>query len=145
MPRRRRPGHGSMQGVTDRFCLRCKDVALASLSPVQDIAFFECPQCRRQYALKPGKDLTFRWGHPISHLLYPVIFSTSPLAAEVNRVVRTILETTSESDRKAAVEETVLELNDPTQKLVDILDCRASEAELREYLSAVCDHIRNRT
>jgi hypothetical protein len=55
-----------------------------------------------------------------------------------------MIETAPATDWNAAAEETLLELNDPTQKVGDILECHASEAELREYLSAVCTYIRNR-
>lgn len=129
--------------MTERFCLRCKDVVLARLSPAQDVAFFECPQCRRQFALKPGQDLTFKFGHPMSVMLYPVIFSASPLA-DVNRVAQDIIESTPAIDWNAAAAEAQLELDDPTQRLRDILGCPASEAELREYLSALCSYIRGR-
>ena len=57
--------------MSELRCLRCKTVPLTEAGPSDPrIAFFECPSCRRQYALRPGKQLTFRWLHPISLALY---------------------------------------------------------------------------
>jgi len=119
-------------------CLRC---AGGPLNPVGDahteVAFFECARCGRQYALGAGKDLTFRWGHPISRALYPVMFSTSP-QAEAGRAVDATLRARTPNERAAIIAEIRLELDHPTQRVTDILDCRAGEDDLREFLREYC-------
>ncbi len=39
------------------------------------------------------------------------------------------------------VEEIKLELDDPTQQIRDILECRASEEDLRNYLRCVAERL----
>ena len=122
-----------------RSCLRCEGVPLNVSAVAQSgMAFFECPRCQRSYALPLGKSLTFRWGHPISHALYPVMFSSTPLAG-ADWAVKAVLEDRTAEERAAIVEEILLELNNPTQRVVDILDCKCSEADAREYLRRYCE------
>lgn len=142
-------------------CLRCKTVPLIALEPIHpEISFFECSNCRRQYALKPGKALTFRWMHPISLALYEVIFDAEPVKSwaareaalveqvqvhpETERLMRKIgvsLEPPTPEQLELIVSEIRLELEDPTQQVRDILDCRASEDELREWLRRYAEHV----
>ena len=122
--------------MSEHLCLRCKTVSLKELPPLDPrITFFECPNCGRHYALKPGKQLTFRWLHPISVILYDVIFDDTPTQRAA-----------SIGDRFAGlppefVKEIRLELDDPTQQVRDIVGCMASEEELREYLRLVVEHV----
>jgi hypothetical protein len=99
--------------------------------------FFECLACGRQYALRPGQELTYRWRHPISLALYGVIFDP-PTNAAVLRAAESLREGRSDDEIAALVKEIRLELNDPTQQVRDILDCRATEEELRNFLGLVC-------
>lgn len=125
----------------EHYCLRCKTMALTELGPAYpDIRFFECPSCRRHYALKPGKQLTFRWLHPITLPLYDVIFDTEP----VNRAgsaAALFVEQKPPEQMQQMVEEIRLELANPTQQLRHIFDCHAPEEELREYLGLFADNV----
>jgi hypothetical protein len=65
--------------LSEHYCLRCKTVLLIEVEPISPrITFFECPNCRRQYALRLGKPLTFRGRDPIGLALYGVIFDEAP-------------------------------------------------------------------
>lgn len=122
-------------------CLRCKTVPLTVLEASDSqIAFFECPDCRRHYALQPGKQLTFRWLHPISLALYAVQFDESPAGRE-EEVARSLIRGRPAEHLELIVREIRLELHEPTQQVRDILDCRASESELRTFLRSVADNI----
>jgi hypothetical protein len=121
-------------GMSELLCLRCKTVPLSSVEPRQpEIKFFECPSCQRHYALMPGKQLTFRWMHPISLALYRVMFDESP-SSRARQMADTFIEDRPAVELESFVREIRLELDEPTQEVRDILDCRASEGELREFL-----------
>ena len=127
--------------MNEHLCLRCKTVTLVELEPLDPrITFFECPDCRRHYALQPGKQLTFRWLHPISLALYGVIFDLAP-TERVADVVASFVEQRPAEELEVFVREIKLELDEPTQQVRDILDCRASEQELRDYLRLFCDRL----
>jgi hypothetical protein len=120
-------------------CLRCKTVPLQVLpgsSP--EVEFLECPACERNFAKKIDKDLTFRWLHPISLVLYRVLFSTSPVA-QAEEITAQFTEHWSREEITLALEEIRLELNDPTQQVSDILDNPSSEEKCREYLRLVAE------
>jgi hypothetical protein len=122
-------------------CLRCKTVPLTEVGPSDPrIAFFECPSCRRHYALQPGKRLTFRWLHPISLALYAVQFDDSTVrrAAEVTA---SLVRDRQSEQLEVFAREIRLELDEPTQQVRDILNCQASECELREFLGLVAGGI----
>jgi len=41
------------------FCLRCKEIPLQKLpASNENITFYRCPTCNREYAQIPGKSLT---------------------------------------------------------------------------------------
>lgn len=127
--------------MSEHRCLRCKNVSLKELEPIDlRITFFECPSCRRHYALQPGKPLTFRWGHPISLPLYSVIFDDAP-AQRAAAVAASFVKQRSPEQVERFVGEIKLELEEPTQQVRDILDCRATEPELREYLCGFVEHV----
>ena len=127
--------------MSEHLCLRCKTVTLVELEPLDPrITFFECPECRRHYALKPGKELTFRWLHPISLALYGVIFDDAPTERVADVVASFVAQRLAE-ELAVFVREIRFELDEPTQQVRDILDCRASEQELRDYLRLFCDHL----
>jgi len=103
---------------------------------MQEVAFFECPSCFRQYAMRNGGVLTYRWGHPISLALYGIMFKSQPLDA-----AQTISELLAR-DRKAAemvalIAEIEWELEHPTQQVSEILEVAASESECREFLAVL--------
>jgi hypothetical protein len=127
--------------MNERFCVRCKTVALVELEPHDPrITFFECPGCRRHYALRPGKQLTFRWLHPISLALYGVISDQAP-TERVADILSSFVEQRHPEELEEFVREIKIELNEPTQQVRDILDCRAPEQELRDYLRLLCGHL----
>jgi len=121
-------------------CLRCKTMELSELDSPEGISFFECPKCHRPFARKSGGALCFRWLHPISLILYPVIFEANP-GQSCERVADMLAEQESSERIKLIVQEIRLELDDPTQQVRDILECHASEAELRKYLRCVADRL----
>ncbi len=136
------PKGGSKGGrMSELHCLRCKTVPLTQAEPSDPrIAFFECPSCRRQYALRPGKQLTFRWLHPISLALYAVQFDSS-LCGRAAEVAASLAQDRSEEQLTLFAREMRLELEEPTQQVRDILDCRASEDELRGFLQSVAEEV----
>jgi hypothetical protein len=126
--------------MNEHLCLRCRTVVLLPLPSPPGIAFYECPACQRHYALKPGKQLTFRWLNPISVALYGVIFESKP-AERAKFVAELIFEQNSIAYLKAMVAEIRLELEDPTQQVRDIVGCHASDEQLREFLSLFTNEI----
>ena len=126
--------------MSKHLCLRCKTEVLSQLPSFPDIAFYECPACRRHYALVPGKQITFRWLHPISLALYSVQFDDIPVKrAEAEAKLFVKQEPTSYL--RKTVEEIRLELRDPTQQVREILDCRAREENVREFLRLFADNV----
>jgi hypothetical protein len=125
----------------ERYCPRCKTAPLLLLPQSDEaIRFFRCPQCQRQFAQSPGQELTERWGGALSLALYGVIFSTKP-QAEAGRIAA-LLCTQQKREALAWMEREIrLELASPTQQVRDILDLRASEQDLREFLALVADKI----
>jgi hypothetical protein len=104
------------------------------------VTFFECPACQRQYTLRPGKGLTFRWLHPISLALYGVQFDESP-SQRAAEAVELFAPGRPAEELERLVREIKLELREPTQQVRDILDSRATEGELREYLQLFADGV----
>jgi hypothetical protein len=121
-------------------CLRCKTTELSVSASPGEISFFECPKCHRNFAQKPGGALCFRWLHPISLVLYPVIFEAHP-GRHCERIANMFAEQESSERIKLIALEIKLELDDPTQHIRDILECRASEEDLRRYLRCVADRL----
>ena len=124
------------------FCLRCPDVGLCRLPESSDeISFFECPTCRRQYAKKKSASLTYRWLHPISLPLYCVLFSANA-TAEAPRVARSLANQSSATQLTSIVHEIELELQQPTQQVREILDNPQSEETCRQFLTAIASLLR---
>jgi len=130
-------------GPDELACLRCKGAALRALLAPAAMAVFECGRCGRQYARRPGRALCFRWPHPIGRALYPVQFDRHP-APRAGAVAAMLTRGASAAARASIAREIALELGDPTQRVGDIVDCRASEAELRRYLGLVVAHLESR-
>jgi hypothetical protein len=121
------------------YCPRCRG-PLQRLEPLDnEVAFFECLECGRQYALQHGKGLTYRWLHPISLALYGFELPIEP--QKVSRAASSLLKGRPSDQVAALVKEIKLELKDPTQQVREILDSRATEAELREFLALVCESV----
>ena len=122
------------------YCLRCKTIALQQIERHPGIRFFSCSECGRHYALEPGKQLTFRWLHPVTLALYAVLFDANPVE-RASSVAQEFVNQRSMEKLTRMVQEIRLELEEPTQQVRDSLDCVASEADLRTYLAAFCDEI----
>jgi transposase-like protein len=128
------------ESETRPHCLRCKTTELTGLASPSGISFFECPKCHRNFARKSDGALCFRWLHPISLVLYPVIFEANP-GQHCERVANLFAKQESSERIKLIVQEIRLELDDPTQQVRDILECHASEDDLRKYLRCVADRL----
>jgi len=72
--------------------------------------------------------------------LYPVIFADNP-CQHCERVADLFAKQESSERIKLIVQEIKLELDDPTQQVRDILECHASEDDLRKYLRCVADRL----
>jgi transposase-like protein len=128
------------QSAGQPHCLRCKTAALVAVPSPDSISFYECPNCHRAFARKADGALCFRWRHPISLVLYPVIFEVNP-TERCERIADMFAKQESTEQINAIVQEIKLELADPTQQVRDILDCHASEEDLRKYLRCVAAHL----
>jgi hypothetical protein len=136
-PAHRTPG---LAGGRRLPCLRCRTVELSALPSPPGSAFFRCPNCGRDFTRTASGALVFRWGHPISRLLYPVIFDEHP----VRRCAEVSAEFAAQHEPEAvrlAIDEILLELSDPSQPIAAIVGCRAPEAELREFLRCVAERL----
>lgn len=134
------PNMINVQSESQPHCLRCKTIELTTLASPSGISFFECPQCHRNFARKPGGALCFRWPGPIGLILYPVIFADNPVQ-DCERVAEMFAKQQSRERIKLIVQEIKLELDYPTQQVRDILECQASEDDLRKYLRCVADRL----
>jgi hypothetical protein len=120
------------------LCFRCRTVELTAQPGPAGIAFFRCPACGRDFTRKPSGSLVFRWGHPISLLLYPIIFDERP-GDRCAEVAASFARQHPPETVRLAIDEIRLELNDPAQPLCEIVGCRASETDLRDFLRCVAD------
>ena len=84
--------------------------------------------------------MTFRWLHPISLVLYAVLFDADP-APRATAVADRLLKDETADWLSLLVDEIDLELQDPTQDLSAMLDCRASDARLRDFLRRVSERV----
>lgn len=117
-------------------CPRCGCALTPAESPAS-ISFYECPRCGRRYARSEGESLHERWVGPLSLVLYGVIFEQRPQDAAVH-----IAQALADDPRRdVIVAEIRLELREPSQSVREILDLRASEADLREFLALVADEL----
>ncbi len=119
-------------------CLRCKTVALLGTESCPKIRFFQCPNCGRRYAKQPRRKLTYQWLEAVTLPLYRVIFFAKPVDHAPD-VARKFAVWYSRERLEEIVKEIRLELDEPTQRVRDTLDCRAPEGELRRYLSLFCE------
>ena len=121
-------------------CLRCGTTELtARPGSNEQIAFYECPSCHRQFARRPGDALCDRWPGPLSLVLYGIQFERNPQAAS-QRIARSFLRERSREEVAGIMEEIERELNEPTQRVRDILDLPHDEDELRSFLRLVVEY-----
>lgn len=134
---------GEKEGL---WCLRCPKEKLEKLSsPSNEITFFECKKCKRNYTKRHGKDLHDRWLSAISLILYPIIFSKDPVTDSKRVANRFIQGSYKRTLLKRITEEIELELSKPTQNVKDILTLKYSTSErvVREYLKKVSIYFKN--
>jgi len=74
--------------------------------------------------------------HPVSLALYGVIFEPLPFP-HAHRIAKSLVQNRSPDEIVALVNEIELEIESPTQRVRDILENVATEAECREFLAAV--------
>jgi hypothetical protein len=117
-------------------CLRCSTTLRRLEEPGTGVEFFECPACGRHFAQQSGKGLTFRWLHPISLALYPVL-SDIDLSAAAPSAVEALSRGRNVEELASFADEIALELAQPTQQVRDILGNAAPEAACRAFLAAV--------
>ncbi len=126
--------------MSEHYCPRCKTVLLAETEHYPKIRFFLCSNCSRRYALEPGQALTLRWLEAVTLPLHEVYAYDAPVEHAL-RIAQKFVSQFSTQELDWIVEEIRLELDDPTQQVRDTLDCKASEADLRQYLSSFCEHV----
>lgn len=128
--------------MTDQRCLVCPDAPLASIAASDDdVAFYACPSCGRQYALEAGGSLTFRWPHPLALPLYAVLFERDPVS-RAGEVARRIRGSHPVGELRRMVEEIERELADPTQQVRAIVDNPQPEDVCRDFLGAFVAELR---
>jgi uncharacterized protein YlaI len=125
-------------------CLRCDDQFLHILPESnKDITFYECPECKWNFAKKPDERLHDRWLSPISMVFYGIIFSKDP-REEIERISEYFIHYYEEGKYKLSfmnrlIEEIDRELNKPTQPVSQILELvhHPSEEIVRDFLEGV--------
>jgi transposase-like protein len=124
-------------------CPRCKTITLEVLEASPEITFYRCPHCERHYARKPGIGLVDRWLSPVSLALYGVIYEPDAIL-HAPRIARELASARDRASIEALAREIQLELDEPTQRVAEILDMAAlkTEEHLREFLRLVVEHLR---
>jgi hypothetical protein len=124
-------------------CPRCKAVRLDVVESAAEITFFACPSCRRSYARRPGGALTDRWGSPLSLALYGVVFEPDAIP-HAARIADQLSRGHDAEYVRHLAREIECELDEPTQRVSEILDMSAvkSEEHLRIFLRLVARHLR---
>ncbi len=130
-----------MKKIKSEYCLRCKNIKLEVLPDSTDVInFYSCPKCLRHYAKEPGQLLCDRWLSPLSLVLYPIIFDSNP-QSRVKEIADLLKRDFSQEKIEILINEINDELNNPKQKLKDILNFKASEQNIREFLILLRDNI----
>ena len=126
--------------MSTKYCLRCETTQLTVLPESSDqITFYECPSCHRNFAQEPGRGLCDRWPSPISLVLYGIQFEPKP-QANYQRVAQSLLHEKSREEIAWLAEEIEHELREPTQQVRDILSLPQDEEDLRSFLRLVVDY-----
>ena len=128
--------------MADLCCLRCDSTQLTALAESNDqITFYQCPSCLRQYAQRAGRTLCDRWLGPLSIVLYGVQFEPLPQAA-AERVARSLLQQQKPEEITRMICEIESELQEPRQQVRDILNLPQPEEEVRAFLRRVVEYWR---
>jgi hypothetical protein len=102
------------------------------------ITFYQCPSCLRQYAQRAGRTLCDRWLSPLGIVLYGIQFEPNPQAG-AERVARSLLQQQKPEEITRMILEIEAELQEPRQQVRDILDLTQAEEELRAFLRRVVE------
>lgn len=128
--------------MADLCCLRCDSTPLTALGESNDqITFYKCPSCLRQYAQRAGRTLCDRWLGPLPIVLYGIQFEPHPQAG-AERVARSLLQQQKPEEITRMICEIEAELQEPRQQVRDILDLPQPEEEVRAFLRRVVDYWR---
>jgi hypothetical protein len=131
--------------MADLSCLRCDSPKLNVLPESNDqITFYQCPSCLRQYAQRAGRTLCDRWLSPLGIVLYGIQFEPNPQAG-AERVARSLLQQQKPEEITRMIFEIEAELQEPRQQVRDILDLPQAEEELRAFLRRVVEYWRAET
>jgi len=115
-------------------CFRC-DNDLIMIENHDEITFYKCEKCNRNYAKSTGKSLTDRWGSAISIPLYLIIFEKEKVAIQrIKQYAKGFYEDREKYDLKILIEEIDDEINHPKQQLIDIHDAYGTEEIARDFL-----------
>ena len=101
-----------------------------------------CPKCQRHYTKESGQSLHDRWLSPLSLALYPIIFNSNP-ESRVKEIADLLKRDFSQKKLDILINDINDELNNPKQKLKEILNLKASEQDIREFLALLRDKIQN--
>ncbi len=128
--------------ISEVYCLHCDSVQLIMLPESgQEITFYRCPQCRRQFAQRLGQSLTeYTPGSFLPLVLYGVTFSPKP-QAEANRIAAMLRDQESGETLAWVARDIRLALASPLHTIRDIIPLRASEQDVREFLALVADKL----
>jgi len=119
--------------------------------PGDETESLSCPGCGRYFRSTPDGKVVEKWLGPLSIVLYPVIFENRPqkvanriadeLYASSDPGAHSMFRPFSRDQLWQMISEIRIELEHPTQNVRDILDLRANETDLREYLDLVADRL----
>ncbi len=116
-------------------CFRCNN-DLVITDEHNTITFYKCDICKRGYAKSAGKSLTDRWLSPISIVIYDIIYVKQKVSDKIveGNAMR-FLKRLDKEKMEALIEDIDDEINNPKQKLVDMLDLKGTTEEIaRDYL-----------
>ena len=136
------PTSNRLPMTQEQRCFRCNAQILVLVESFEGVAFFECPECKRHYALKDGRTLTDQWLSPITLPLYETIFSLNP-SEDAERIACSFLELYSPERLGIILADIDDELASPKQCLQYIFDQTQSEESLRLFLRKFAEHVAN--
>ncbi|WP_019668337.1 hypothetical protein [Eudoraea adriatica] len=126
---------------TSEICFRCNK-PLYLTEKLEDISFYNCASCKRNYAKEPGKDLTDRWMSPLSIVLYDIIYNKERISDETIEIVADRINTYETKQIEAIIDDINEELVNPKQKLIAILDLHGTEENARDYLKRLVKRLK---
>lgn len=115
------------------LCFRCKNTELCMAEQLEDCTFFDCKECRRKYCQQNGLGLCDAWPSPLGIALYSMIFERDPVEKAPSHADYLFRAQTSELVRSIIID-IDHELATPAQRVRDIVNCNASETDLRQFL-----------